>query len=79
MPAGSIPFAAGNILFKWQDTGVAMDLYVDDLVIVEGLPKKPLCENGDFENGAEGWSVNANSVIDSAAAHSGSYGAHLKG
>ena len=35
MTAGSIPFTKGSILFKFQDVGTAMDLYVDDLVIAE--------------------------------------------
>ena len=77
LPAGEIPFTAGTILFKFQDVGVAMDLYVDDIVISEGLPKIPLCENGDFENGTEGWILSQGSVVDATAAHSGSYGAHL--
>ena len=80
IPAGTYPFASGSILFKFQDTGVAMDLYVDDLVIAEGLPKKPLCENGDFETGDKtGWSGNSKLQIEAAAAYSGNYGAHLIG
>lgn len=79
IPAGTIPFASGSILFKWQDVGVAMDLYVDDFVITEGLPKKPLCENGDFEAGKEGWGLNQSTAINATAAKNGALGAHLKG
>ena len=67
MTAGSIPFTKGSILFKFQDTGVAMDLYIDDLVITEKVtepdpePETPttgnnLVVNGDFEDGTNGWS-----------------------
>ena len=65
--ANQIPFTKGSILFKFQDTGVAMDLYVDDLVIaekVEEVPETPaagdnLVVNGDFENGTTGWSTSS--------------------
>jgi len=78
IPANTYPFTAGTILFKFQGTGSdAYDLYVDDLVISEGLPKIPLCVNGDFENGAEGWILSQGSAVDAAAAHSGNNGAHL--
>lgn len=72
IPANSVPFTKGTILFKFQDVGVAMDLYVDDLVItekVEEVPETPttgdnLVVNGDFENGNNGWSMSsAASVI----------------
>ena len=58
------PTANGTILFKFQDVGVAMDLYVDDIVIAEGLPEQPeqpeqptgdLIANGDFEDGKNNW------------------------
>ncbi len=78
LPANGIPFAAGTILFKFQDVGVAMDLYVDDLVISEGLPEVPLCENGDFETGdGTNWILSQGSAVDATAAQNGSYGAHL--
>ena len=81
LPANGIPFTAGSILFKFQGNGgSAYDLYVDNMVISEGLPKKPLCENGDFETGdGTNWSLHQNSKVDTTAAHDGSYGAHLYG
>ena len=75
--SASHPNENGAILFKFQDEGVAMDLYVDDLVISEGLPKKPLCENGDFESGDEGWLLSQGSAVDATAAYTGNAGAHL--
>ena len=71
IPANSVPFTKGTILFKFQDVGVAMDLYVDDLVIaekVEEVPETPttgenLVVNGDFENGTNGWSMNSSASV----------------
>ena len=77
--SANLPNANGSILFKFQDVGEAMDLYIDDLVIVEGAPKVPLCENGDFEAGAEGWGLNQSTAINATAAKNGALGAHLKG
>ena len=71
MTAGSIPFTKGSILFKFQDTGTAMDLYIDDLVIaekIEEVPETPaagenLVINGDFENGTTGWSTDSTATV----------------
>ena len=68
--ANQYPFTKGTILFKFQDVGVAMDLYIDDLVIAEKVtepdpePEVPstsenLVINGDFENGTTGWSTSS--------------------
>ena len=82
------PNASGAILFKFQDVGQAMDLYIDDLVIVEGTgtpdepdnPPEVTVANGDFETGDEtGWQIHQSTAIEAGAAHDGSYGAHLKG
>jgi len=79
LPAGEIPFAPGTILFKFQDVGVAMDLYVDDIVISEGLPKLPIITNGDFEEGnVAPWTVHQQVTVEAGAAYEGNYGAHLK-
>lgn len=74
IPANSVPFTKGGILFKFQDVGVAMDLYVDDLVIAvkeEPAPEEPetptagenLVVNGSFENGNEGWKIGTGGSI----------------
>ena len=79
LPAGDIPFTPGTILFKFQDVGVAMDLYVDDIVISEGLPKLPIITNGDFEEGnIAPWNVHQQVTVEADAAYEGNYGAHLK-
>ena len=61
--ANQYPFTAGTILFKFQDVGTAMDLYIDDLVLtqkVEEIPETPttgenLIVNGSFEESSGGW------------------------
>ena len=59
LPANTVPIESGNTLFKFQGTGAsAYTLYVDDIVISEGLPAAPenFLNNGDFETGnANGW------------------------
>lgn len=79
LAANSIPFTKGGILFKFQDVGVAMDLYVDDLKIAEyeePVPETPaagqnLVINGDFENSTNGWKLASSSSIVSGG-YSGS-------
>ena len=70
------PTTSGSILFKFQDQGVAMDLWIDDLTITEKVtepdpepevPETPstsenLVVNGDFENGSNGWKLNSASA-----------------
>ena len=87
------PTADGKMFFKFQDVGVAMDLYVDDLKMVEkgssgdqpggdepDQPTNATIANGDFETGdGTGWELWQNTVISADAAHDGAYGAHLKG
>ena len=59
LPANTVPIESGSTLFKFQGTGAsAYTLYVDDIVISEGLPAAPenFLNNGDFETGnANGW------------------------
>ena len=88
MLAGSVAFTAGTILFKFQDVGVAMDLYIDDLVITEKVEEEPetpatttnLITNGDFETGdTSGWSKYQSTVVSTDAAYEGTYGVNLVG
>ncbi len=87
--ANQYPFTAGTILFKFQDVGTAMDLYIDDLVIAakeEEQPDTPattatnLITNGDFETGStSGWSKYQSTVVSTDAAYEGTYGVNLVG
>lgn len=70
------PTSNGGILFKFQDQGTAMDLYIDDLTMYEYVEPEPevpaagtnLVINGDFENGKNGWSMSsATSVVSDGA------------
>jgi len=78
------PNSSGAILFKFQDTNTAQDLWVDDLVVSKII--KPEVEeddnlviNGDFETGDfTNWNKHQSTVI-STNAHSGSYAANVKG
>ena len=76
------PTTGGSILFKFQDQGTAMDLWIDDLTITEkGAEPDPepevpstsnnLVINGNFEDGNNGWSMNSTASIVSGG-HSGS-------
>ena len=74
---GQNPTSGGVILFKFQDQGTAMDLWVDDLKMVEyeepepEVPDEPdepttgenLIKNGDFENSSNNWSLSSNGSI----------------
>ena len=81
---GDVPNSSNAIFFKFQDTGAAQDVWVDDLVIAKVI--KPEVEesdnlvvNGDFEAGSlTGWNKHQSTVI-STDAHSGSYAVNLKG
>jgi len=84
------PTADGKMFFKFQDVGVAMDLYVDDLKMIEKSafgdePDEPeqievAINNADFETGNNtGWEIHQSTAIEAEAAHDGAYGAHLKG
>ena len=78
------PNGSGAILFKFQDTGSAMDLWVDDLSIAKIIKAEEedsdnLVNNGNFETGDfTGWKKHQSTVISSVA-HGGSYAANLKG
>ena len=65
------PTSNGGILFKFQDQGTAMDLYIDDLKMYEYVEPEPetpttgnnLVVNGDFEDGKNGWSMNSTASV----------------
>ena len=75
---------SGKILFKFQDTGSATELWVDDLTMAKVIPAEDedednLVVNGDFELGAlTGWNKHQSTVI-STNAHNGSYAVNVKG
>ena len=81
---GDVPNSNNAIFFKFQDTGTAQDVWVDDLKIEKVI--KPEVEendnlvvNGDFEAGSlTGWNKHQSTVI-SGNAHTGSYAVNLKG
>ena len=81
------PNSSGAILFKFQDTGTAQDLWVDDLVVskiiepeVEEEEDDNLLVNGDFETGDfTNWTKHQSTVITSDDVHGGSYAANVKG
>ena len=81
---GDVPNSSNAIFFKFQDTGTAQDVWVDDLKIEKVI--KPEVEendnlvvNGDFEAGSlTGWNKHQSTVI-SDNAHTGSYAVNLKG
>ena len=67
------PTSSGAILFKFQDQGTAMDLYIDDITMYEYIEPEPetplagenLVVNGDFEDSTNGWKVGTGgSVVD---------------
>ena len=74
----------GKMRFKFQDTGVAQDVWVDDLYIAKVIAPEVeeddnLVINGDFELGAlTGWNKHQSTVI-STNAHNGSYAVNVKG
>ena len=75
----------GKMRFKFQDTGVAQDVWVDDLYIAKIIEPEVeedednLVYNGDFEIGSlTGWNKHQSTVI-STNAHSGSYAVNVKG
>ena len=75
---------SGKILFKFQDTGSATELWVDDLTMAKVIPAEDedddnLVINGDFELGSlTGWNKHQSTVI-STNAHNGSYAVNVKG
>ena len=75
---------SGKILFKFQDTGSATELWVDDLTMAKVIPAEDedednLVINGDFELGAlTGWNKHQSTVISNNA-HNGSYAVNVKG
>jgi len=76
---------SGSILFKFQDTGSATDLWIDDLQMAKLIVPEDeeeddnLVINGDFETGDfTNWTKHQSTVI-STNAHSGSYAANVKG
>ena len=68
------PTTNGGILFKFQDQGTAMDLYIDDLTMYEYVEPEPetpaagtnLVINGDFENSTNGWKMSSAASIVSS-------------
>ena len=75
----------GKMRFKFQDTGVAQDVWVDDLYVAKIIlpeveeDENNLVTNGDFELGnLSGWEKHQSTVI-STNAHNGSYAANVKG
>jgi len=83
---GDVPNSSNAIFFKFQDTGAAQDVWVDDLVIAKVIKPESdeednenMVINGDFETGnLTGWNKHQNTMI-STDAHSGSYAVNLKG
>ena len=75
--------ATALLMFTTNTTAAAGAVYhIDNVVVKEYLDPASLGKitNGDFEAGSlTGWSAHQSTVISSAAAHSGSYGANLKG
>jgi hypothetical protein len=75
----------GKMRFKFQDTGVAQDVWVDDLYIAKVIKPEVeeddnLVNNGDFELGnLNGWNKHQQTTVTADAAKSGSYGAYLNG
>ena len=74
----------GKMRFKFQDTGAAQDVWVDDLYIAKIIEPEEedddnLVVNGDFETGdLSGWEKHQSTVISSVA-HNGSYAVNVKG
>ena len=71
---GTHPTSSGGILFKFQDQGTAMDLWIDDLAMTKVVTEEPeqpeggdtgsssienLVVNGDFEDGLNNWTGNS--------------------
>ena len=81
---GDTPNSSNAILFKFQDAGTALDLWVDDLSIAKVIEPEVeesdnMLINGDFETGDfTNWTKHQSTVI-STDAHGGSYAANLKG
>ena len=68
--------------FSGGGNGIAEDIYVDDICVVE--LKDPAFDgylyNGDFEAGSlVKWSSYQSTALSASAAHSGNYGAHIYG
>ena len=80
--ANQYPFTKGAILFKFQDVGVAMDLWIDDLVIAEKeTASAPTVENmlvnGSFEESSGGWTYGSFGSRVSGG-YDGSYALQMK-
>ena len=75
--------ATALLMFTSNTTAAAGAVYhIDNVVVKEYLDPASLGKiaNGDFEAGSlTGWSAHQSTVISTAAAHTGSYGANLKG
>ncbi len=71
------------VMFASDYTAASAAIYsIDDVKIVEAVDPALIGKivNADFETGDKtGWETHQSTVIDTAAAHDGSYGAHLKG
>ena len=65
------PTSGGAILFKFQDQGTAMDLYIDDITMYEYIEPEPelpaagenLVTNGSFEDGTNGWRLGTGASV----------------
>ena len=75
--------ATALLMFTSNATAANGAIYhIDNVVVKEYLDPATIgaVKNGDFEAGSlTGWSAHQSTVISTAAAHSGSYGANLKG
>ena len=71
------------LMFTSNTTAAAGAIYhIDNVVVKEYLDPATIgaVKNGDFETGdLSGWTAHQSTVISTAAAHTGSYGANLKG
>lgn len=87
---GDHPTNSGGIMFKFQDQNTTMDLWVDDLVMVEkesDTPEEPdapagdnLILNGDLETGTlANWETWQDTAVSGEAAYEGAYGLIAKG
>ncbi len=73
---GDTPNSSNAILFKFQDTGAAQNIWVDDLSIVKVIrpeveDDENLITNGDFESGEEDWTFNSGTHEIVTDAHAG--------
>ena len=71
-----------NIVFSGGGTGVAEDVYVDDIFMVptKAMSTDGYIFNGDFESGSlTGWTTHQQTVLSNKAAYEGGAGLIMKG